>query len=196
MKRVLVPLANGFEEIEAVAIIDILRRARLHVVTAGVGGRTVIGSHRIGVVADAGIEEVAQQRFDLIVLPGGMPGTTELAASTVLGEMLVRQNEAGGLIGAICAAPTILEDLGFLEGKQVTAHFTVEDRISTGKLSTDRVVQDGNIITSQGAGTAIEFALKLVQALCGSDQAKRVANAVIVEAPAENGKEEKTRESR
>lgn len=183
MKRVIVPLANGFEEIEAVAIIDILRRAHMHVVIAGVGGRTIVGSHRIAVVADARIEEVAAQEFDLLVLPGGMPGTAELADSTILAEMLTSQSEAGRWIGAICAAPTILDKLGLLEGKQFTAHFSVKDRISTGTFSADHVVQDGNVITSQGAGTAIEFALKLVEELCGLKEAERIAHAVIVEAP-------------
>jgi 4-methyl-5(b-hydroxyethyl)-thiazole monophosphate biosynthesis len=179
MKRVLVPLANGCEEIEAVAIIDVLRRAHLHVVVAGVGARTLIGSHRIAVTADRSIEEVGGEEFDLIVLPGGMPGTAELATSTVLGEMLIKQNEAGRLIGAICAAPTLLEQLGLLEGKRVTTHYSVKDRIVSGTYTEDRVVQDGNIITSQGAGTAIEFSLKLVEEMCGSRTAERIEHAVI-----------------
>lgn len=190
MKRVLVPLASGFEEIEAVAIIDILRRAHMHVVVAGIGGRTIVGSHTIAVVADRAIEEVSREEFDLIVLPGGMAGTTVLAESDLLGEMLKKQNEAGKWIGAICAAPTVLEKLGLLEGKRVTAHFSVRDKLTSGQYSADRVVQDGNIVTSRGAGTAIEFALKLVEELSGPKEVERIAHAVIVAETPEAAKED------
>jgi 4-methyl-5(b-hydroxyethyl)-thiazole monophosphate biosynthesis len=179
MKKALVALANGFEEIEAVSIIDILRRGRIHVVAAGVGGRTLIGSHQIAVVAEKEIEEVSGDEFDLICLPGGMPGTMELANSDVLGKMLVKQNEAGRLIGAICAAPTVLEKQGLLAGKEFTSHYSARDKIEEGKYSEDRVVVDGNIVTSQGAGTAIEFALRLVEILGDEEQAQRIAQAVI-----------------
>jgi 4-methyl-5(b-hydroxyethyl)-thiazole monophosphate biosynthesis len=190
MKRVLVPLANGFEEIEAVAIIDILRRSHMHVVVAGVGGRTIIGSHTIAVVADRTIEEVSREEFDLIVLPGGMAGTRVLAESGLLAEMLKRQNEAGKLIGAICAAPTVLEKLGLLDGKRATSHFSVRDKLTKAQYSADRVVQDGHIFTSRGAGTAIEFALRLVEELCGAKETERIAHAVIVAETAEAAKEE------
>jgi len=177
MKRVLVPLANGFEEIEAITIIDILRRAKLHVVAAGVGGRTIVGSHRIAVVADRALEEVAGEDFELIALPGGMSGTTQLLESATLGEMLVRQNEAGRWIAAICAAPMVLEKHGLLKDRKVTSHFSVKEEIKTAAYAEERVVHDGNLITSQGAGTAIEFALKLVELLCGPETAGRIANA-------------------
>jgi len=179
MKRALVPLANGFEEIEAMSIIDILRRARVHVVVAGVGGRTLIGSRQVAVVADRAIEDVSEDEFDLVCLPGGMPGARELAASEVLGGMLVKQNEEGRLIGAICAAPTVLEKHGLLEGKKFTCHFSVREKIEGGEYSDERVIQDGNIVTSQGAGTALEFALHLVQTLTDEEQSARIAKAVV-----------------
>lgn len=184
MKRVLVPLANGFEEIEGVAIIDILRRAQLHVIVAGVGGRTITGSHRIAMVTDRRIEEVTGEEFDLVVLPGGMPGTTELAASEALGDLLRRQNQAGRLIGAICAAPMVLEKHGLLQGRKVTAHYSVKDKIETATFCEDRVVEDGNLVTSQGAGTAIDFALKLVELICGANTAERIAHATRAETAA------------
>jgi 4-methyl-5(b-hydroxyethyl)-thiazole monophosphate biosynthesis len=179
MKKALVPVANGFEEIEAVSIIDILRRGRIHVVVAGVGGRTLVGSRQIAIVAERGIEEVSGDEFDLICLPGGMPGTTGLAKSEVLGEMLVKQNDAGRLIGAICAAPTVLEKHGLLDGKKFTSHFSVKSKIEGGEYSEDRVVVDGNIVTSQGAGTALEFTLRLVEILEGEERAGKIAHAVI-----------------
>jgi len=185
MKKALVPLANGLEETEAVTIIDILRRGRVHVVMAGVGGRTLIGSHQIAIVAEREMEEVSGDEFDLICLPGGMPGTTGLAASEVLGEMLVRQHDEGRLIGAICAAPTVLEKHGLLAGKQFTCHFSVKDGIKGGEYREERVVVDGNIATSQGAGTAVEFALRLVEILEGEEQAHRIAHAIIASPTAE-----------
>jgi 4-methyl-5(b-hydroxyethyl)-thiazole monophosphate biosynthesis len=145
----------------------------------------LIGSHQIAVVAEREIEEVSGDEFDLICLPGGMPGTTGLAASGVLGEMMVKQDEAGRLIGAICAAPTVLEKHGLLKGKQFTCHFSVKDKIEGGEHSEDRVVVDGNIVTSQGAGTAIEFGLRLVEILEGEEQAEKIAHAVIASAAAE-----------
>jgi 4-methyl-5(b-hydroxyethyl)-thiazole monophosphate biosynthesis len=185
MKKALVPVANGFEEIEAVSIIDILRRGRVHVVVAGVGGRTLIGSHQIAVVAEREIEEVSGDEFDLICLPGGMPGTTGLADSEVLGGMLVKQNEAGRLIGAICAAPTVLEKHGILNGKRFTSHFSVKEKIEGGEYSEERVVLDGHVVTSQGAGTAVEFALRLVEILGDEEQAQKIAHAVIAPQAAE-----------
>ena len=179
MKKVLVPLADGFEEIEAVAVIDILRRAQdVEVTVAGVGKKAPQGSHGITLHADQRIEPLVGGEYDLIVLPGGMPGTRRLAESHAVARFLKDQTSAGRLLAAICAAPTILEQHGLLAGVRATCHFSVRDRLKTCVYVDEPVVQDGNIITSQGAGTAVEFALRLVEILVGKEESDRIAEAI------------------
>ncbi len=179
-KEILVPLANGFEETEAVTIIDFLRRAGLTVVVAGVPGSGITkGSHGIGIQTDTSISQVADRTFEAVVLPGGMPGATNLAESKDLERILKRQKDRGGLLAAICAAPTVLAKYGLLEGKRATAFPGFESKLTGAKVETDRVVTDGNIVTSRGPGTAIPFSLALVSRLVGDQKAKEIQQAAL-----------------
>lgn len=178
---VLVPLAEGFEEIEAVAIIDVLRRAGLAVKVAGLTGKTVTGSHGIALLADCTLDEVDAGSLAMIVLPGGQPGTNNLERDPrVLA--LVRELEASGRrVGAICAAPKVLAAAGILEGREATSHPGVRGELRGARVVEDpRVVRAGRVITSQGPGTALEFALAIVEDLCGGAKARELAEKMVV----------------
>lgn len=162
-KRVIVPIANGFEEIEAVAVIDVLRRAGLEVVVAGVEGADAIGSHDIALRCDALIDQC--DAADAMVLPGGMPGSKRLRESEAVRAWVKRLHAEGKLVAAICAAPTVLESCGILEGKRATSHPNHADEMKRCIYETAAVVKDGNVITSRGAGTAIAFAAEVVRYL-------------------------------
>ena len=172
MKRVLVPLAPGFEEIEAITIIDILRRAGVTVIVADTVPGPIVASRQTQHLPDCLLADVAGQPFDLIVLPGGQPGTTNLRHDPHLAALLRQPCP----VAAICAAPTILAARGLLAGKTVTAHPSVRDQLRpvAGRVSDERVVVDGDLITSQAAGTAMEFAFRLVEFLCGPAKAAEV----------------------
>jgi 4-methyl-5(b-hydroxyethyl)-thiazole monophosphate biosynthesis len=176
MKRVLVPLAPGFEEIEAITVIDILRRAGIEVIVAGTVPGPITASRQTKHLPDCLLADVAGDDFDLIVLPGGLPGTTNLRQDPHIAALLKRRRP----IAAICAAPTILAAYGFLAGKTATSHPNVRDEIRkvAGKVSDERVVVDGDIITSQSAGTAMEFAFRLVEYLCGPAKVAEVNRGV------------------
>jgi 4-methyl-5(b-hydroxyethyl)-thiazole monophosphate biosynthesis len=177
--RVLVPLAAGFEEIEAVTVIDVLRRAGAEVVVAGLEAGPVKASRGVVVVPDTTMATALEQSYDAVVLPGGMPGATHLAADTRVRTALARAREEGRIIGAICAAPAVvLGALGYLDGKQATCHPSFASQLAL--HGTGRVVIDGNIVTSQGPGTALEFALELVRTLMGRVKADEVARPMIV----------------
>lgn len=183
MPKILVPLADGCEEIEAVTVIDILRRAELEVTVAGVTGTTVHASRGVKIQTDVLLDEVAETEFDLIVLPGGAAGAQRLRDDQRVQSLLRRQNETGRGIAAICAAPMALAAAGVLDGRRATSYpgFLQPD---DAELSEDAVVEDGPIVTSRGPGTAMPFALTLVRRLC--DQAKRdeVAQRLLFESPA------------
>jgi protein deglycase len=181
-KTVLVPIADGTEELEAVAIIDVLRRAGAAVTVASVtGSRQVTASRRVVIVADTLIESCTQEDYDLVVLPGGMPGAAHLRDSADLIRILKRQREKEGLYGAICASPAVvLEHHGLLEGHQATCHPDFVEKLSTADRVDSRVVIDGNCMTSRGPGTAVEFALALVERLCGKDKREAVAGPMVV----------------
>jgi 4-methyl-5(b-hydroxyethyl)-thiazole monophosphate biosynthesis len=176
--RVLVPLAEGFEEIEAVTIIDVLRRASIEVVTAALGELIVQGSHGIRVTADRRLDDVDGGDFDAVVLPGGMPGSRALRDDErVLSVVrhLARENK---LVAAICAAPIALEAAGVLAGKRATSY--PGNELPSARYAEDRVVADGAIVTSRGPGTALEFALVLVERLKGSETAEKLRSGMIV----------------
>jgi 4-methyl-5(b-hydroxyethyl)-thiazole monophosphate biosynthesis len=179
MKRVVVPLARGFEEIEAVVVIDILRRADLDVRVAGVGGRTVTGAHGITVECDGLIEDCGAGGTDAVVLPGGMPGTANLGGSEAVRALVAGVDEAGGVVAAICAAPTVLDSLGLLEGKSATSHPAHQQEMMRCNYSDDRVVVDGNVVTSRGAGTAVEFAAQLVRMLTSPENANDILTRIV-----------------
>lgn len=184
MPRVLVPLAEGFEEIEALTVVDVLRRCEVEVVTAAVGvGGTVVGKHGIPVVADQLLTAVADQTFDMVVLPGGVPGVPNLKLDPTVAQVVRAQAQRGEWVCAICAAPALLDDLGLLDGKAATIHPGWRDKLVAGEYREETVVRDGKIITSRGPGTAMPFALTLAKLLVGEDKAGAVAAAMVTQLP-------------
>ena len=179
MKNVLVPLAPGFEEIEAVTVIDILRRAGVEVTVAGTVPGEIEGRNEIKVTPDALLDDVATRRFDMIVLPGGSAGTEQLKKDPRVKQILLELAARGGYITAICAAPTVLSAVGLLQGKKVTSHPSVKGDLSETNYSDDRVVVDGSIVTSRSPGTALEFAMKLVEILEGRSKMEEVNRGVL-----------------
>lgn len=181
MKTVMIPLADGFEEVEAVTIIDVLRRADMQVTVAGIGGPILQGAHSLRVEADCILEECRGDAFDLVVLPGGMPGAANLAESEMLLETVKRQYAEGRLLGAICAAPAVvLADKGIVDSEKMAAYPGFRERIPDGRGVTDMVCHDGMVITGAGPGAAMEFSLELVKALCGEEKAASVAEGMLV----------------
>jgi 4-methyl-5(b-hydroxyethyl)-thiazole monophosphate biosynthesis len=184
-KRALIPIANGTEEIEAVTIIDVLRRASIEVTVAGVGDSGllhVIGAHGITIATDCTIDDCTSALFDLIAVPGGLPGSENLAASPALDRLLREQAEEGRLYAAICAAPMlVLSSKGLLKDKIVTGHPMFQQNIEAKEVNGEsRVVVDGNCITSQGPGTALDFALELVEQLCGVVKREEVGSRMVL----------------
>ena len=179
-KRVVVPLAEGFEEIEAVTIVDVLRRAGLDVVMASVTGNPVTGSHGITVTADLAAEDVDPATIAALVLPGGMPGAEHLTSSPVVQELIERVHAAGGRIGAICAAPMALAPSGLASRHAATSYPGFEERVGAREYRQERVVVSDRVITSRGPGTALEFALTLVAELLGPEPADRLRAALLV----------------
>ncbi len=181
-RTVLIPVADGSEEIETCAMVDTLRRADLEVLLAAVGDHlTVTCSRGVRLVADVRLAEVAERPFDLVALPGGMPGAQHLAESIALRDLLAAQHARQGLIGAICAAPAVvLQPLGLLAGRDATCHPGFLERLDPGRRREDRVVVDGHLVTSRGPGTAIEFALALIDKLLGRARRDAVAGPMLV----------------
>jgi protein deglycase len=181
-KRVLLPLAEGFEEIEAVAIVDVLRRGGVEVVVAGLGGRGAVrGAHGIDVAADADLGAVKAAAFDMVVLPGGTAGTERLANDPRVLNAVKELHAAGKPVAAICAAPTVLARAGVLSGARVTSYPSVRGNLGDAVVVDEpEVVESGTIVTSQGPGTAIEFALALVRRLVGERKATELREAMIV----------------
>jgi 4-methyl-5(b-hydroxyethyl)-thiazole monophosphate biosynthesis len=171
-------LANGFEELEAIAPIDILRRGGVEVVTAGVGGKVITGSHGIPVTCDIAAEEIPFEKIKGVVLPGGMPGTKNLAVSPIVTKTLNYCAEKGLTIGAICAAPSVLGGLGLLRGKSATCFPGFEETLLGAEFSDEYVVCDGNFITAKGAGVAADFGFALLSALEGAEIAEKVRGAM------------------
>lgn len=174
-----VMLANGFEEIEALAFVDILRRANINVETVSIDNTTTVtGSHNISVVADRMIAEI-EEIADGIVLPGGLPGTYNLRDNTIVTSMLNEYNDKGKIVAAICAAPSVLGGLGILSNKSATCYPSFEDKLIGAIISNDKVVVDNNIITSRGAGTAHDFALKFVEILISKEKADELRSSML-----------------
>lgn len=179
MKKVLIPLAPGFEEVEALTIVDILRRAGAKVTLAGTVSGTITGRNGINVLADAPLEEVVDEKFDMVALPGGAQGTENLKRDANVKKAIERLIKQGGIVAAICAAPTVLADIGVIKGRRLTCHPSVREELCAEKLSDERVVIDGKLITSQSPGSAMEFAFALVGALFGQEKIKEVNKGVI-----------------
>lgn len=182
MKKALVPLADGFEDIEAVAVIDILRRGGVEVVTASLdAARSSLSAHGIRMETDAILEDVLEKPWDAIVLPGGGEGTANLKACEPLAERLRRQKFGdGGLVCAICAAPTVLAAAGVLEDEDVTCYPTCEPEMGR-PVADAPAVADGQIITGQGPGAAVTFALAVLSHLVGEEVALAVAEGMVTE---------------
>lgn len=178
MARVLIPMIDGFEEIEAITCIDILRRAGAQVITAGIGKRKATGSHDVQVQTDAVLEDIMEAEYDMILLPGG-PGVAQLADVAILQRMLLRHATHGKFLAAICAAPSILGKYGLLEGKRAACFPSVENKLGGAVLVREPVVVDGKVITSRGAGTAVPFTLEIVKQLYGSSKAEEISQSII-----------------
>lgn len=174
MRNVLIPLASGFEEIETVTLIDLLRRAEINVTTASLDGLTVTGAHHISLVADTTLEEIQSRTFDMVALPGGLPGADHLNADPRIHDILKR-HQATQWIGAICAAPKVLLDAGVVDHLKVTAYPGVLEK-GTSKItvSEEAVVCDGKVITSRSPGTAIDFALTIIETLEGANKRQTI----------------------
>ena len=172
-------LAEGFEELEAVAPIDILRRAELNVATVGVGRKTVTGSHGIPIVVDVIDCEIApDENCEGIILPGGMPGTLNLEKNETVQKFIDYAVENNLIIGAICAAPSILGHKGVLNGKKAVCYDGFETQLFGAEIGDTPVCQDGNIITAVGAGAALEFGFKLTEAFLNSKNANRIKESM------------------
>ena len=179
MSKAVVFFAQGTEECEALLVVDLLRRAKVEVVVASASGSLqVTGSHGITLTADALAEDVDYSGVDLVVLPGGIPGTPNLAASQTVCDTVKAFAAQGKKVAAICAAPSILADLGLLEGKKATAHAAFQDKLAGAAVLNQEVVVDGSITTSYGLGGAIPFGLELVRQLAGPDEAARIQKAI------------------
>lgn len=180
-KTALIPIADGSEEIEAVTVIDVLRRAGAQVTVASVSKLEVTASRGVRITADCLIDSCAHRTFDLIALPGGMPGAQRLHDNPLLKQMLVQHNGQSRLLAAICAAPAVvLQAHGLLAGRSATCHPGFSDRLTNPSAIALPVVVDGNLVTSQGPGTALAFALTLVELLYDEAKRRAVAEPLIV----------------
>ena len=182
MKKIAVQLAPGFEEIEAITIIDVLRRAKLEVITISMGNDLLVtGSHDIPVVADRLFTEVDYSTIDMLILPGGMPGATNLDLHIGLKNQIIDFNKKNKLLGAICAAPLVFGHLRILEGKDAVCYPGFEDELIGANIKNTPIAISENIITGKGVGAALEFALKLVELLAGNELADRLKKAMLTE---------------
>lgn len=179
MPKVLIPLADGFEEIEALALVDILRRAEIVVVLAGLQPGPVVSARNVSIIPDETIDNVTAAGFDMIILPGGQPGADNLSKDSRIKRLLNDFNSAGKIVGAICAAPIVLAGAGLLSGKRVTCYPSYRDKLGNALYEDTLVVSDGNIITSQGPGTAITFALAVVSRLAGRHVAEAIGKDLL-----------------
>lgn len=180
MKKAVIMLADGFEEVEAITVIDLLRRAGVGADTVSVmeNRNQIEGAHGITVHADMEMDDVDFKDYDIIILPGGMPGTDNLDACEELCDNIVEFNNENKLLAAICAAPKVFGRLGILNGKKATCFPGFEEDLLGAKVLVGNVVVDKNIITSRGMGTALEFGLKLVAILVGEGEATQLASTI------------------
>ena len=181
MKKVILFFANGTEEIEALTALDLLRRAGADVTLAGVGGKELTGSHAIHITADVDASEISAFDYDMVVVPGGMPGTLHMDGSAAVDRALSEVYGNGGLLAAICAAPLVLGKRGYLKNKRAICYPGFEQYLEGAVLADSRVCRDGRIITAAGAGVALEFALTLVDALFGEEKEKQIRASVLAD---------------
>jgi 4-methyl-5(b-hydroxyethyl)-thiazole monophosphate biosynthesis len=181
MPRVLIPLAEGCEELEAVTVIDLLRRAGIEVVTAGLQPGIVKASRGTQLVPDMTLDAALKNEYDMVVLPGGMPGAKHLKEDARILNLLRKMAGEGKYTAAICAAPTVLAEAGLLKGKKATSYpgFLDKMNLPDTQYVTDAVVRDGKVLTSRGPGTAMDFALALIEALMGREARNQVEAGLV-----------------
>lgn len=168
-------MADGTEELEAIATIDMLRRAELEVMTLGIGSQMIVSSHGVGIVCDADVKNVEpDENMQAVVIPGGMPGTLNIEKSAAAQRFIDYAWENGKLIGAICAAPSVLGHKGILKGKKATCFPGFEKELEGAVYTDEGVVKDGNVITAKGAGVAIEFGLKIAEQFAGKEETEKI----------------------
>lgn len=178
---VYVLLGTGFEEVEALAPIDLMRRAGIDVLSVGINGKTVYGSHNIGIEADIALDEIDLTDLEMIVLPGGLGGVASVRVSQKALDAISFAWENGKFVAAICAGPTVLADLHITDGRQATCYPGCEDGMGNAQLLSDAAcVRDGRLITGTSAGCAIPFGLALIEALKGSEVAEKVAEQIVI----------------
>lgn len=175
-------MADGFEEVEGLTVVDLVRRAGIELKTVSVMGRIeVTGAHGIEVKADCLFEDM-KEPAEMLILPGGVPGTPNLKAHKGLRQLICKSAEQGIYLAAICAAPTVYGELGLLKGKKATCYPGLENGLLGAEVVYDNVAADGNFITSRGVGTAIDFSLKLVELLKNKAEADKIAKAIVYQA--------------
>ncbi len=179
MPKVLVPLAQGCEELEAVTIIDLLRRANITVITAGLDAEPVIASRGVVLIPDTTLDKALKQEFDMVVLPGGLPGSNHLNSDLRIQTLLKKMQQQNKYTAAICAAPKVLASAGLLDGKLVTSYPGALEITPTINFIDKPVVRDGLVITSRGPGTAMDFALELIKILVGQEIHDKVATGLV-----------------
>lgn len=178
---VYVLLGNGFEEIEAMTPVDLLRRAGIPVLTVGLSGREICGGHNICICADITIEQLDLTDLDMVILPGGLGGVASIRACQAAMDVIAFAHENNKFLAAICAGPTVLADLGITDGKNATCYPGCEsDMGSASMVAGAPCVRDGNVITGTSAGCAVSFALALIAALKGDAAAQTVANQIVI----------------
>lgn len=180
MSRVAVILADGFEEVEAIAVIDVLRRAEIDTVVAGLHDGHITSARKVKIIPDTTIDTVKVDDYDMIVLPGGQPGTDNLNADPRVKELIKNFAGKGKLTGAICAAPIVLANAGVLQGKHATSYPSYKDKLGGALYEEKSVVTDGNVLTSRGAGTALTFGLAIVERLVGKKTAQKIKEAMLI----------------
>lgn len=179
MAKVLVPLAEGCEEMEAVIIIDTLRRAQWDVTSAGLRDGVVTASRGVRLVPDTTWEKINPASFDILVVPGGNGGVENLMADARVLAVLKEFQQQGKIVAAICAGPLVLQKAGVIDGKNVTCYPSAAPQITKAKRLNDRVVKDGNVITSQGPGTSVAFALAIIEHVDGKKKSDEVAKGMV-----------------
>jgi 4-methyl-5(b-hydroxyethyl)-thiazole monophosphate biosynthesis len=180
MPKVVVLLADGFEEVEAMAVVDILRRAKVETVVAGLHEGPVTSAREVRVLPDTTIDTIRADDFDMIVLPGGQPGSDNLNADERVIRLIREFSAKGKLTGAICAAPYVLANAGVLRGKRATAYPSYKDKLGGAVYREESVVEDGTVFTSRGAGTALSFGLALVAKLVSREKAQAIRDAMLI----------------
>ena len=172
-------LADGFEEIEALTPVDMLRRAGLEVLTVGITSKVAVGAHGISVICDSLPEEIDVEKISTVILPGGMPGSLNLDASPFTDEIIASVNARGGRIAAICAAPLVLGRRGLLRGKRATCYPGFENELVGATVTGESVVTDGSITTAKGMGVALEFSKELISLLVTKEKAEELSSAIM-----------------